>query len=317
MQLKFCFLCIGVLFLFGLSLGSSSSIAFAQSDFMDAEEIEAKDSDESTGQNEPLGAGENPDAPQTIGAPEEIQPPEAVPTALLPKVYPIEQVHRPLTLPQAVTEIRIDVPLVLSPFSADFVINANYAVTDDWEAVLRYNAGAFFDSSYTAGKTLAIGARRAITHYVAAEASLSTFLDPFALGLHLAAPFRFVFSNKIRVDFGENLINIKIAEFAPNIYSTQGNEALGAVANIGSITPDGDFRLVGRIWYQWQPDLAVSGETGVIAPDFALSEGQMPLWVTAQYSASQDFDLGARFGTPSISDISDNLTLWLYLQTRL
>lgn len=246
----------------------------------------------------PAGSDENPDAPRLPGD----QPPRADDGTAKERVmgteaYPIEVVKRPITLFGTMSEISLDVPVTFDPFLLTGLLEADYGVTDRIQIGLRYGAGALTEDGFEEGKSFDVHAFYLLEDWAAVQLSIPILVDPFALGVTLGAPLKFrFFDDQLALTFGRDLLSIAIVDFVPDVDNPALTAALIASEAVGTVQPDGALRFIGGATYQWKPNLALTGELGLIAQDFSSSDAIYPLQGILTYSSSNKIDLGARAG---------------------
>lgn len=260
------------------------------------------------------GMEENPDAPTTGG--DDTDPRVVMKAPAAPVEYPVESHRRPITLHGGMSQATLDYPVFFDPFRTAGQLVAAYGITDKIEAQLRYGIGSYSndDSKYYAGKSVAIGGVYQVFPWLGAQLELPMLLDPFAMGVTLGAPLKFRF-DKFALFVGRDLITFKIAKFAPIVEDTLATEALRVADASGTIMPDGTLRITGGIIYALKPNMSITGETGIVAVDFA---GDEATWLLRASLAmeSKRFDYGARLGIEDLDD-TESINLALFGSLRI
>jgi hypothetical protein len=266
------------------------------------DEVELADDDlfSSYDDDAPAGAEENPDAPRRrAGADAELA------AAADRAAYPLELAARPLALPAGMSEVALDLPVHVDPFVGAGLLRGSYGVDTRIQAGLRYGLGAFDEDGFTAGKTVALDGLYVLRDFVAVQVSIPVLLDPLAAGLTIGAPMKFRFDGWA-LTFGRDLLNFKLRRFMPVVENALATDALAELHRVGTILPDRDLRLLGGVIYQLRPNLALTGETGIIVPNFfggdPTQNSGVPLQATLTHSSSNTLDLGARIGFGDLNE---------------
>nr|MBP9086395.1 hypothetical protein [Kofleriaceae bacterium] len=220
--------------------------------------------------NDIEGTSESPDAPVTGEAPIVATIKAAPQTG-----YPIEEVARPITLPQGMSEVALELRATLSPFVSNATLRARYGITRQWQIGLRYNGGGFYKdpitskSGYNVGKAAGLEVTYLVNAWIGASIGVPIYLDPVASSISLGAPIRFRFGPKVTVGGLGDLLDIRISKFVPSFYSEYANEGLANAFRTNTTTDTGNLRFAGYGIYQQKPNLALYGRIGVTARDFS------------------------------------------------
>jgi hypothetical protein len=267
----------------------------------------------------PAGSDENPDAPRFPGdEPGDRGDGKAQPQVTGSEAYPIEVVKRPITLLATMSEIALDVPVAFDPFLLTGLLEADYGVSDRIQIGLRYGAGAVTEDGFQEGKSFDIHGYYLIEDWVAAQLSIPVLADPFALGVTLGAPMKFrFFDDKLALTFGRDLLSIAIIDFVPEVENPALTAGLVALEQTGTVLPDGALRFIGGATYQWKPNVALTGEFGLIAQDFSGDDGIYPLQGILTYSSSNKIDLGARAGFSDLGAGTEGLFVAVFAALRI
>ncbi|WP_428268236.1 hypothetical protein [Haliangium sp.] len=247
----------------------------------------------------PTGATETPVPPKEFDAPPEIVEETGPPP---PRVYPVELALRPVALLPGVAEVGLDAPLFVSPAAVTTTLRARYGVIDHLELGLRYGIVAADEDGGVSGKTVGIDITGPITDWVAAQLTVPILLDPFAMGITLGAPLKFHLGRSLGLFFGRDLVSVRVSKFVPSIDDPRVNRGLLAALDTNTTVSRGDLRFIGGIIYQIQPNLAVTADGGVVAPDFRGESAQVPLGGTVTWSPLSALDLAARLGFADLGD---------------
>ena len=254
----------------------------------------------------PAGATEDPTPPpefdaRPAGTAEETQTRGPI-IARGPRGYPIPLVWRPITLPAGMVEATGDTSVIVDPTQLIGIARVRYGVIDRAEVGVRYVPGALDDDGSVPGKTAVLDVQAAILPWLSAQLALPFYIDPFAMGLTLGVPVRLPVAGRWAIFFGRDLLNIKLVDFFPELDRPRANEDRVDQLDVGTIQEDGDLRLLGGVDYQFLPNLAITGEIGVIARDFELNGAPVPLRAAVTYTPLGMLDVGARLGFADIGD---------------
>jgi hypothetical protein len=222
------------------------------------------------------GTAENPDAPRSMMDSE-------VPTVAVvapPRVitgYPVEEVMRPITLPQNMSEVSIAPHAVVSPLAGSTALRARYGVTPKVQIGLTYLLGAIFDDPSTVesrqgfhpGKAVGLDVTVMLQDWVGVQVGVPLYISPLALSLSLGAPFKFRFGDKFAVGGLDDFLNIRIDRFAPTFNQELQNATNANDTMTNTIKSSGELRVSLYGVYQYEPDLALIGRIGIQMEDFA------------------------------------------------
>jgi hypothetical protein len=266
----------------------------------------------------PAGSDENPDAPRLPGEEPRGDGGEVTGRVTGTGAYPIEVVKRPITLFGTMSEVSLDLPVHVDPFLLTGLLEADYGVTDRIQIGLRYGAGALTEDGFEEGKSFDVHAFYLLQDWVALQLSIPILVDPFALGVTLGAPLKFrFFDDQLALTFGRDLLSIAIIDFVPEVDNPALTAGLVALDETGTVLPAGALRFIGGATYQWKPNLALTGELGLIAQDFSSSDGIYPLQGIVTYSSSNKIDLGARAGFSDLGAGTEGLFVAVFAALRL
>lgn len=253
------------------------------------------------------GTNEDPDAPRLAGQkdPEVV----AVPKKETRTGYPIEEVLRPITLPQNMSEVSLGMLAQVSPYAGSSTLRARYGITRQVQLGLSYLVGGIYaeknfiagsseGTKLHAGKAVGLDLTVSLQDWLAVRVGVPVYVDPVAVGVTLGAPLRFVFANKLVLGGMEDVVNLKIRKFHPSFQQEYIN-AIGA-ANDASNTAqsDGFLRFSGYAIYQHKPNLAFIGRFGVDADLSPGDTGAATSFIRAglQYSPRRFLDVGGSLG---------------------
>ncbi|MBK7072490.1 MAG: hypothetical protein IPH44_09310 [Myxococcales bacterium] len=271
------------------------------------------------------GAEENPDAPRILGEPTDTGPKAPAPRAT---GYPIEEVLRPLTLPDFTSEIRLDAAIYPSPFDAEFGLRARYGITRQAQLGVRYAIGGLYDDGkvtpaktrWNTGKAVEINFQFLVTDWVAPRIAIPMYVDPFTIGMTLGAPVKFRFGKKFAIIGFEDVVGFKFLKkkFLPTLEGERPNEADAATLDIGEIKSDGFIRLDFGAVYQYKPNVALTGRFGINFDDFSQrGDTGSSLRVQVQYSPKRKIDLLGLMGFDRLDEPGDTFHLAGALAVRI
>jgi hypothetical protein len=262
------------------------------------------------------GRDENPDAPRSGEEPvTPVGPVEPVKKS----GYPIEEVQRPITLPQNMGEVSIAPHLQVSPFAASDALRFRFGITPTIQLGLTYLYAGAYDSdpmdlkdktSFHAGKAGGLDVTVLLQNWIGVKVGVPVYLDPFAISVTAGAPMKFIFG-KIALGGMEDVVNIRISEFPPSLY----NEALNAEGarnkTTGSQQSRGRLRFSGYVAYQQSMKLALIGRLGLdrdlgaggggAAGTSTVDTTETFLRGGAQYSPRRFIDVGASVGFDNLA----------------
>lgn len=258
------------------------------------------------------GTNENPDAPKLIG--EEVGPTVVVPEKKVRAGYPIEEVLRPITLPQNMSEVGLETHAQVSPLAHAISLRARYGITRQVQLGLTYLIGGFFanedfvagstqGTKFHAGKAVGLDVTILLQDWIAVRLGVPVYIDPIAVGLTIGAPLKFVFTEKFALGGMDDLVNIKITKFTPSFYQEAYNAAAARNDVIGGTESAGSLRFSAYGVYQWKPATAIIGRFGINMDDFSATRsatglGGIQTFIRAgvQHSPKKFLDLGLSIG---------------------
>jgi hypothetical protein len=258
------------------------------------------------------GTNENPDAPKVGDEKDRVVP---VTPAEKPRRsgYPTEEVLRPITLPENMSEVSIDLHAAVSPYTGAGVIRGRFGITRQVQIGLTYLAGGIYNDSkfgasltdktkFHAGKAVGPDVTVLATNWLGVRVGIPIYVDPVAVGLTLGAPLKFTFFDKLSISGLEDVVNIKIAKFMPNLYYQSTNAAYAAAEDTNTKQQAGYLNFAGTAAYQYDPKTAFLLHAGVRLDDFSSNKtdaggGQTTfLRVGVERTVKTFFDVGASLG---------------------
>lgn len=229
--------------------------------------------------------------------------------------YPTRSIDRPLNLPGGMVQVALEIPVAVDPFAVSGTLTGSYGITRDVEVGLQYSPGRYADD-FAVGRAVAIEAQYLVTDFIAAELSIPMYLDPFALGVVLAAPFRYEFFDKFAIIAGQDFLSIKVHEFLPSVENATANEALIAAREINQTVPVWALNLAAGAIYQMDDKMALDAQIGTRFDD-TNNAATTSLEAGLLYANTSKLDFGAKVGAANLSDFTETLSLRVFLNLRI
>ena len=213
------------------------------------------------------GTDENPDAPR-LGDAANVHTTASAPKQ--PAGYPVEEVLRPITLPQNMSEASFDPHAEVSPYRGAAALRARYGVTDKIQLGLTYMLGGVYEdpaamngTSFHSGKAFGLDVTVMLQKWIGVRVGLPFYVQPFAMSLALGAPIKFTFGDKFAIGGLDDLLNIKLAKFAPS-FDQEYYNAVGVANDMNGTEQDrGHIRVSIYGEMQYRPNVALIGRIGV------------------------------------------------------
>jgi hypothetical protein len=258
------------------------------------------------------GTNENPDAPR-VGDEQTRVVPVVTPDKPKRSGYPTEEVFRPITLPENMSEVSVDLHTAVSPFTAAGVIRARYGITRQVQLGLTYLAGGIYNDSkfgasltdktkFHAGKAVGLDVTVLVQNWLGLRVGVPVYVDPIAVGLTLGAPFKFTFFDKLSISGLDDLVNIKLTKFMPNFYYQSTNAAYAAAYDSHTAQQAGYLNFAFTATYQNDARTAFLLHAGVRLDDFSSTKTDAGggsttfLRVGIERTVKQFFDVGGSLG---------------------
>lgn len=257
---------------------------------------------------------EDPDAPRLLGV--DPNPGPKAPAAKRTG-YPIEEVLRPLTLPDFTSEIGLGASLYPSPLDLELGLSARYGITRQAQIGVRYAIGGLYDDgkkdkvSWNTGKAVEINFSFLVTDWVAPRVAIPMYVDPFAIGMVVGAPMKFRFGDRFAIVGFEELVGWKFQgnRFVPSLTSERRNEAVADSLSTNTIASDGFIQLDFGAVYQLKPNLALTGRFGITFEDFADDDTASNLRAQLQFTPKRRIDLSALIGFDRLDEASKSFRI--------
>ncbi len=228
------------------------------------------------------GTDENPDAPRNTMETAHVE--TAAPAVKKPAgYYPLEEVLRPITLPQNMSEVSISPHAQVGdgssiPYAGADALRARYGITDQVQLGFTYVYGGVYPDptitpySYGAhsGKALGFDVTVMLQEWIGVRVGVPVYLSPVAVSLAVGAPIKFHFGDKWALGGLDDLLNIKLSKFAPDFYQEFNNAVAANNEKTNTEQQNGHIRVSAFGEYQARPNLAWIGRIGV---DSALGTG--------------------------------------------
>ena len=279
---------------------------------------------ESTGTLEGTGEEENPGAPVTGAGGTTVST-----TAVVePKVrgpYPIEYVHRPLTLYRRMTEVSLELPNSFNSYIQNAVLAGRHGVTDKIQLGLRYGAMSFVaidgETETFGGKTFAIEAQYQVFDWLAPHLSVPMLVDPFSVAVSVGPHVQWTFFDKLLIFGGRDLFTFRINRLIPSVTSPYETSVFVALDETETDLPSGELNVNGGAAYQFQQNMAVEGRVGVrtFFDSQTDSTDRDPLLfdVGLIYSTSNMIDIGGRIGWSDVNRADETFGLYAFGAFRI
>ena len=262
------------------------------------------------------GREENPGNPGAIGVTEE--PPKLVVPMVKKKAgYPIEEYLRPINLPANMSEVGIGPHAQLGGDGARYAgadaLRARYGITREVQLGLTYVFGGVFDDPATmaddalgfhGGKAVGLDVTILLQNWIGIRVGVPVYIKPVAFSLAIGVPIKFQLGDKFAIGGLEDLLNIKLKNFAPSFYQEVSNATNAELERTNAARSAGQLRISGFGVYQYQLKTAFIGRVGFNMEDFASTKTQSNagggityfLRAGVQHSPRKYLDLGLSLG---------------------
>lgn len=258
------------------------------------------------------GTAENPDAPHSMMESDNPPAVEAVAAPVRPAGYPIEEVLRPIVLPQNLSEVSLVPHAQVSPYAATTALRVRYGVTPKVQLGLTYLIGAIFDDPATPqtkqafhpGKAVGLDATVMLQDWVGIQVGVPLYISPLAVSLSIGVPMKFTFGDKFAIGGFDDFLNINLDRFAPTFYQERQNATAASGTMTNTTQSAGELRVSLYGEYQYQPNFALIGRTGIQMEDFATGKTNgcasecLTTFISAgfRYTPRKYLDLGLSVG---------------------
>lgn len=276
------------------------------------------------------GKDENPNAPKALPGEE-----TKVVVVEEPKKkragYPMEEVHRPITLPRNMAEVaigpraQVDIKDDVGYAGSD-TLRARYGITRQVQIGLNYVLGGIYDDPKTTedkvkfkpGKAIELhvtylvkdflGVKLGVPVWIYKPAETADSSSP-AVGLNIGVPMKFVLTERLAIGGLDDLLSIKIMQFAPSLDHEYLNAYRAAAKDINTSVSAGFIRFAGYGVYQRSEKLALIGRFGVTLEDFSTTKTDAGGGVTTflrgglEYTVRKWMDVGITLGFEDLSDL--------------
>jgi hypothetical protein len=275
------------------------------------------------------GKDENPGAPKPL--PGEEPKVVAVPEKVVKRSgYPIEEVLRPITLPANMAEVAIGPRAVLDAdgvgYAGSDTLRARYGITRQVQIGLNYVLGGIYDDPKTAedkvgfhpGKAIELQVTYLITDFLGVRLGVPVWIykpaetadsSSPAFGLNIGVPMKFRFGDKFAIGAFDDLLSIKITQFAPSLELEYLNAYRAASRDTNTSQSAGFIRFSGYGVYQRSPKLALIGRFGIQLEDFSTSRTDAgggvvtSLRAGLEYTVKKYLDVGIALGFEDLDDL--------------
>lgn len=277
------------------------------------------------------GKDENPGAPKgaTIDEPVVVKPAEVKPKRT---GYPTEEVLRPITLPKNMAEVAIGPRAALDlddevGYAGSDTLRARYGITSQVQIGLNYALGGIYDDPKTTedkikfkpGKAIELAVTYKIREFIGVKLGVPVWIykpadtsdsSAPAVGLNIGVPLKFVFGEKFAIGGLDDLLSIKITQFAPSMEYEYLNAYRAQARDTNTSTSAGFIRFGAYGVYQKSSQLALIGRVAVQLEDFSTtrsegSDGGVTTLMRAglEYTVKSYLDLGISIGFDDLSDL--------------
>jgi hypothetical protein len=276
------------------------------------------------------GKDENPGAPKGATIDEEIV---AKPVEVKPKRtgYPTEEALRPITLPKNMAEVAIGPRAALDldnevGYAGSDTLRARYGITNQVQIGVNYVLGGIYDDPKTTedkikfkpGKAIELAVTYKIREFIGVKLGVPVWIykpaetsdsSAPAVGLNIGVPLKFVFGEKFAIGGLDDLLSIKITQFAPSMELEYLNAYRAAAKDVNTSTSAGFIRFGAYGVYQRSPQFALIGRFGIQLEDFATTKTDGGGGVVTQlrfgieYTVKRYLDLGISVGFDDLDDL--------------
>lgn len=258
------------------------------------------------------GVDENPNAPKSVLEGDSSTTVAAAAPANASTGYPIEEVVRPIILPLNMSEISVAPHAAVSPYAGAMALRARYGITPKIQLGLTYMLGGIFDDPATVesaqgfhpGKAVGPDVTVMLQDWVGVRLGVPVYISPLAVSIALGAPIKFTFRDKFAIGGLDDLLNIRVKRFAPTFYQELQNATNANDTMSNTIKSKGELRVSLYGVYQYRPNIAIIGRTGIQMQDFATGKTDgcsgecLTTFIYAGFSHSprKHIDLGLSIG---------------------
>jgi hypothetical protein len=264
------------------------------------------------------GRDENPG--RAGGLTVEAEPPKVVVVAKKkPAGYPIEEYLRPINLPSNMSEVALGPHAQLgagdgAKYQFSDALRARYGITRQVQLGLTYVLGGVFDDPATmtedklgahGGKAVGLDVTVLLTDQIGIRVGVPVYIKPVAVSLQIGVPMKFQLGDKFAIGGFDDLLNIKIAKFAPSFYQEAINAQAVENERTDAVQSKGALRISTFGVFQRDKKTAFVGRLGFNMEDFASTSTQSDaagggltyfLRAGVQYSPRRYLDLGISLG---------------------
>jgi len=200
--------------------------------------------------------------------------------------YPIEEYLRPINLPANMSEVSIgphaQVGGAGTRFAGADALRARYGITREVQLGLTYVLGGVYDDPATpddkigfhSGKAVGLDLTVLLANWIGVRVGVPVYTKPVAFSLAIGVPIRFQVGDKFTIGGLEDLLNIKLSNFAPSFYQELTNADNANRDKTNATRSDGQLRISGYGIYQYKMKTAFIGRIGFNLEDFASTKTQ-------------------------------------------
>ncbi|MBA3499049.1 MAG: hypothetical protein M4D80_20205 [Myxococcota bacterium] len=276
------------------------------------------------------GKDENPGAPKPLPGEEPNKVVAAPEKAVKRSGYPIEEVLRPITLPANMAEVAIGPRAVIDAdgvgYAGSDTLRARYGITRQIQIGLNYVIGAIYDDPKTnedkigfhPGKALELQVTYLVTDFLGVRLGVPVWIykpganvdsSSPAFGLNIGVPLKFRFGDKLAIGGLDDLLSIRIMQFAPSLELEYLNAYRAHSRDTNTSQSAGFIRFSGYAVYQQSPKLALIGRFGIQLEDFSTRKTDAgggiitSLRAGLEYTVKTYLDVGIALGFEDLDDL--------------
>jgi hypothetical protein len=240
--------------------------------------------------------------------------------------YPIEVIHRPMTLAGGQGEVSLEIPYVHAdgnPIVFE-VLRASFGITSNIEAGLVYGIGGELlgsgvDKRFEVGKSVALGARvTIIPDLLGAELAVPLYFgSEFAASISAGVPLRYRFLGRFAVYGLHDVIDVRIKTMVVDPTNPIANAATMAGIATSMEPYSGNVNINVGAMAELQKNLTLAVETGFHFMDFAETDMVLPFYGILTWSKSNRFDIIGRLGLGDLNFAAETFTVGVTAALRL
>jgi hypothetical protein len=242
------------------------------------------------------------------------------------KGYPTQEVVRPINLPANMSEVSLGPHAQLgfddaTQYAGGDALRARYGVTREVQIGLTYLFAGIYDDPATAmddklgfhgGKAVGLDVTILLKNWVGVRVGVPVYLKPTAFSLAIGVPMKFTFGDKYAIGGFDDLLNIKLSNFAPRFDQELFNAANAELERTNAKRSAGQLRISTFGVYQKDSKTALIGRIGFNMEDFAANSTQSDaagggityfLRAGVNYTPRRYLDLGVSVGFDDLAHV--------------